>query len=129
MLSTTRGGGELVVLVDGSRADIDEVVHLSPADIESVEFLTAREALKHTFGAFNGALVVTTRKLTKGGTELPSKGILYRPMGVSNLELPFIPINKIKLPSTPGRYKLLVDCISSQEVFSYEYPIEVIDQQ
>ena len=129
LLRTSRGGGGLVVLIDGSRADIDEVVHLSPADIESVELLSAREALIHTFGAFNGALVVTTRKLTKGGTNFPSKGILYRPMGVSNLELPFIPVSKIKLPSTPGRYKLLVDCISSQEVFSYEYPIEVIDQQ
>ena len=109
--------------------DIDEGVHLSPADIESVELLSAREALIHTFGAFNGALVVTTRKLTKGGTNFPSKGILYRPMGVSNLELPFIPVSKIKLPSTPGRYKLLVDFVSSQEVFSYEYPIEVISQQ
>ena len=129
LLRTSRGGGGLVVLIDGSRADIDEVVHLSPADIESVELLSAREALIHTFGAFNGALVVTTRKLTKGGTNFPSKGILYRPMGVSNLELPFNSFDKIKLPSTPGRYKLLVDCISSQEVFSYEYPIEVIDQQ
>jgi hypothetical protein len=117
------------VLVDGSRASIDEVVHLSPADIESVELLSAREALVHTFGAFNGALVVTTRKLTKGGSELPSKGILYRPMGVSNLEQPFVPVSRIKLPSSPGRYKLLVDCISSQNVFSYEYPIEVIGLQ
>lgn len=129
LLSTTRGGGGLVVLIDGSRADINEMIHMSPADIESIEFLTAREALKHTFGAFNGALVVTTRKLIKGGTELPSKGILYRPMGVSNLELPFISFDKIKLPSTPGRYKLLVDFVSSQEVFSYEYPIEVIGRQ
>jgi hypothetical protein len=46
-------------------------------------------------------------------------------MGVSNLELPFIPIDKIKLPTSQGRYKLLVDCISSQDVFSYEYSIEV----
>ena len=129
LLSTTRGGGELVVLVDGSRTDINEVVHFSPVQIESVEFLTAREALIHTFGAFNGALLVTTRKLTKGGTNVPSKGILYRPMGVSNLDFPFIPIDKIKLPSISGRYKLLLDCISSQEVFSYEYPIEVISQQ
>ena len=129
LLRTTRGGGGVVVLVDGSRASIDEVVHLSPADIESVELLSAREALVHTFGAFNGALVVTTRKLTKGGSELPSKGILYRPMGVSNLEQPFVPVSRIKLPSSPGRYKLLVDCISSQNVFSYEYHIEVIGLQ
>ena len=129
IITNARGGGGLVVLVDGTRTDPNEVVEYSPAQIESIEFLSAREALLHTFGAINGALLITTRKLSKSGTDVQSKGILYRPMGVSNLEQPFVPVSKIKLPSSPGRYKLLVDCISSQNVFSYEYPIEVIGLQ
>ena len=129
IITNARGGGGLVVLVDGTRTDPNEVVEYSPAQIESIEFLSAREALLHTFGAINGALLITTRKLSKSGTDVQSKGILYRPMGVSNLEQPFVPVSKIKLPSLPGRYKLLVDCISSQNVFSYEYPIEVIGLQ
>ena len=129
IVTTARGGGDLVVLVDGTRSSPNEVVEYSPAQIESIEFLSAREALKYTFGAINGALLITTRKLSKSGDEVPSKGILYRPMGISNLEQPFVPASKIKLPSSPGRYKLLVDCISSQNVFSYEYPIEVIGLQ
>ena len=129
IITNARGGGGLVVLVDGTRTDPNEVVEYSPAQIESIEFLSAREALLHTFGAINGALLITTRKLSKSGTDVQSKGILYRPMGVSNLEQPFVPVSKIKLPSSPGRYKLLVDCISSQNVFSYEYPIEIIGLQ
>ena len=129
IITNARGGGGLVVLVDGTRTDPNEVVEYSPAQIESIEFLSAREALLHTFGAINGALLITTRKLSKSGTDVQSKGILYRPMGVSNLEQPFVPVFKIKLPSSPGRYKLLVDCISSQNVFSYEYPIEIIGLQ
>lgn len=129
IITTARGGGGLVVLVDGTRSSPNEVVEYSPAQIESIEFLSAREALKYTFGAINGALLITTRKLSKSSDEVPSKGILYRPMGISNLELPFAPVTKMQLPSSPGKYKLLVDCISSQNVYSYEYPIEIIGLQ
>lgn len=125
IITTARGGGGLVVLVDGTRTEPDEVIEYSPAQIESVELLSAREALLYTFGAIDGALLITTRKLSKSGEEVQSKGILYRPMGISNLEQPFVPISKIKLPSSPGRYNLLIDCISSNNIFSYEFPIRI----
>lgn len=125
IITTARGGGSLVVLVDGTRTEPDEVIEYSPAQIESVELLSAREALLYTFGAIDGALLITTRKLSKSGEKVQSKGILYRPMGVSNLEQPFAPITKMKLPSLTGKYKLWIDCISADNVFSYEYPIEI----
>lgn len=125
IITTARGGGSLVVLVDGTRTEPDEVIEYSPAQIESVELLSAREALLYTFGTIDGALLITTRKLSKSGEKVQSKGILYRPMGVSNLEQPFVPITKMKLPSLTGKYKLWIDCISADNVFSYEYPIEI----
>lgn len=125
IITTARGGGGLVVLVDGTRTEPDEVIEYSPAQIESVELLSAREALLHTPGAINGALLITTRKLSKSDADVQSKGILYRPMGVSNLKQPFSPVTKMKLPSSTGKYKLWIDCISADNVFSYEYPIEI----
>lgn len=125
IITTARGGGSLVVLVDGTRTEPDEVIEYSPAQIESVELLSAREALLYTFGTIDGALLITTRKLSKSGEKVQSKGILYRPMGVSNLEQPFAPITKMKLPSLAGKYKLWIDYISADNVFSYEYPIEI----
>lgn len=125
IITTARGGGSLVVLVDGTRTEPDEVIEYSPAQIESVELLSAREALLYTFGTIDGALLITTRKLSKSGEKVQSKGILYRPMGVSNLEQPFVPITKMKQPSLTGKYKLWIDYISADNVFSYEYPIEI----
>lgn len=125
IISTARGGGELVVLLDGSRVDANEVVHYSPEQIETVEFLTAHEALKLTFGAINGALVITTRKNTDKETEVETKGIRYRPLGITNLHSSFLPATKLKLPTIPGKYRLFIDCISSKETFSYEFPVEI----
>lgn len=134
ILTTTRGNSilgkkgetlEVKVLLDNIQVDIDEVINLSPFEIESVEYLTAREALAVTYGAINGALVVKTKKSDSSREEVKSKGIIYTPMGLANYGSPGQDF-RLKAPQERGKYKVLVDVVSGdRNIESYEIPIEV----
>lgn len=60
---STLKGGDLVILLDGQRIPLEEVVNLlSVRDVLSVELLKPWQTNAVTFGAVNGAVLVTTKK-------------------------------------------------------------------
>ncbi|MDE5677513.1 MAG: hypothetical protein K2G02_00155 [Phocaeicola sp.] len=134
VLTTTRSNSilgkkgealEVKVLLDNIQVDIDEVINLSPFEIELVEYLTAREALAVTYGAISGALVVRTKKSDSSREEVKSKGIIYTPMGLDNYGSPGQDF-RLKAPQERGKYNVLVDVVSEdRNIESYEIPIEV----
>lgn len=123
--STTQGNNELVILVDGTRIneDFDSLINMSAFEIESVELLRPWQTLAYVTGAINGAILVTTRGY-KERPNLPSKGIMYMPQGLSaemqpdNHQQPWVATEK-------GRYRLIVDVFGGSNVYSYEHVFEV----
>jgi hypothetical protein len=118
----------LPILVDGIRTeDYDIIFNMSSAEIESVRLLHAWETLGYTFGAINGAILITTRGAQKR-EPLPSKGAMYSPTGLSPLSYPY---KKVALPdlkcSKPGNYRLIVDVITNSDIHSYEHAFQVIE--
>ena len=115
----------MVILVDGTRIneDFDSLINMSAFEIESVELLRPWQTLAYVTGAINGAILVTTRGY-KERPNLPSKGIMYMPQGLSaemqpdNHQQPWVATEK-------GRYRLIVDVFGGSNVYSYEHVFEV----
>ena len=122
-----RENNTIPILVDGVRfMEYEEIMNMNSFEIESVQYVHAREAIKYTFGAIDGAIIVKTRKYTEK-EPLPSKGADYKPTGLSPLSHPYKEMPKPSLScSKPGRYRLLVDVITESGVQSYEKSFEVI---
>lgn len=118
------GGGDLVILLDGQRIPLEEVMSMiPPQDIASVELLKPWQSNAMTFGAIHGALVITTRKRGRSA-DISSKGFYYYPSGLiygeGYLDKP------IQAPSTPGLYDLLVDIVTQEgKIHSYIFPFIV----
>lgn len=121
---STLKGGDLVILLDGQRIPLEEVVNLlSVRDISSVELLKPWQTNAVTFGAVNGAVLVTTKKEGRSA-EITSKGFYYYPRGLVRGKK--FSDKTIQAPSTPGLYDLLIDLVTNKrEVHSYRLPFVV----
>lgn len=121
---STLKGGDLVILLDGQRIPLEEVVNLlSVRDVSSVELLKPWQTNAVTFGAVNGAVLVTTKKEGRSA-EITSKGFYYYPRGL--VQGKKFSDKTIQAPSTPGLYDLLIDLVTNKrEVHSYRLPFVV----
>lgn len=114
----------LPLIVDGSRysgSQFDNAMNISAFEIESVEYLRPWQTLAVTFGAMQGAVVVTTRKY-KGGRTVPSRGTYYRPQGLSDASGGD---KHLRAPSSPGRYRVIIDAMDDGVVRSYNRVVQV----
>ena len=126
--STISGGG-LPVLVDGvkfKKNDLDFVLFMPAAEIETVELLRPWQTLAYTSGAIDGAILVKTRAY-KDRPPLPSKGAMYAPIGISKLNGTFQPEEWEANQS--GFYRLIVDVFTDKEIRSYEHRFEVVEDK
>ena len=118
------------IIVDNvkfSHEDYDFLLTMSAFEIESVQLLRAWQTLAYTFGAIEGAILVKTRSY-KEREPLPSKGVIYAPMGLSPLSYPFKEyMSQTWLAKKTGHYRLIVDVISNGEVDSYEHAFQVVE--
>ena len=118
------------IIVDNvkfSHEDYDFLLTMSAFEIESVQLLRAWQTLAYTFGAIEGAILVKTRGY-KEREPLPSKGVIYAPMGLSPLSYPFKEyMSQTWSAKKTGHYRLIVDVISNGEVDSYEHAFQVIE--
>ena len=123
-----RENNTIPILVDGVRfMEYEEIMNMNSFEIESVQYVHAREAMKYTFGAIDGAIIVKTRKYTEK-EPLPSKGADYKPTGLSPLSHPYKEMKASSLScSKPGCYRLLVDVITESGVQSYERLFNVVE--
>ena len=133
MIISSRGQATMIynplpLLIDGTRTmDYDFYLHIPAFELESVKVLRAWEALKYTFGAIDGAILVKTRNYSQRAP-LPSKGAMYTPLGLSPMSHPYKEMKASSLScSKPGRYRLLVDVIDSEGIKSYEHSFEVVE--
>lgn len=91
VVMTTRGNSSLKpsnvkIKLDGYYIDAEQAWHLDPYQIEDVEYLSPREALRETSGAIDGLLKIRTRREnSQRKTEHKAKGIWYSPLGLSVL--------------------------------------------
>ena len=139
ILTRRRGGGKLVILVDGSRVDANYVLDfLNPRDIESVTELTAAQALAYSRHALSGALHFKTKSYKK--EEIKPMGILYQPQGLSTTEgfnhqsliIRGNPGNNpitLTAPNKEGTYRLTLEGVSRDGApFSFDYSFSVVSQ-
>ena len=118
----------LPILLDGIRTtDYNMIFTMPSSEIESVRVLRAWEALAYTFGAINGAVLITTR-YAREKEPLPSKGAMYSPTGLSPLSYPYKGMASPSLKcSKPGNYRLIVDVITGSDIRSYEHAFQVVE--
>lgn len=98
---------------------------VSTADIETVEYIPATAALKYGVKAFNGVIAITTRSGKGERPAAPSRGIHFRPTGLSD-NRPFpehVPLRSLYLqegesrriqwraPLYAGNYYLVIEAI------------------
>ncbi len=86
-LTTTRGlNQEVAIMLDGAYISAEEAWFLDPHQLEDVEFLTPREALRYSSFAFNGLLVIRTRipEARRAGDK-KAKGVWFAPLGLTKL--------------------------------------------
>lgn len=119
-------GGVVYLLIDGIKVDFDEYgmwLDMVSVNFESVEQLSVAEAKAIVPFAIDGAINVKTRRLGPPKPK-PSKGTRVWPMGLTITPGPTD--KQLIAPEEPGRYKLMVDVISSDgTVESYVKPIVV----
>lgn len=118
----------VVILVDGMRMTANEVIQFLPFELSTVEYLPPKDAIKVTYGAIYGALVIKTRGVKKQKKDIPAQGIQYIPMGLANMDFTHMEWENqaYKVPTQEGKYRVLVDKISDKgQMHSYEYSIEV----
>lgn len=143
---TTRGSGVLRegngvnINLDGSWIESDngylnlETV-VDPMDIETVEYIPATAALKYGVKAFNGVIAITTRSGKGERPAAPSRGIHFRPTGLSD-NRPFpehVPLRSLYLqagesrriqwraPLYAGNYYLVIEAIGeSRHIVLYK---------
>ena len=118
----------VVILIDGMRITANEAVKFLPFELSTVEYLPPKDAIKVTYGAIYGALVIKTRGVKKQKKDIPAQGIQYMPMGLANMDFTHTEWENptYKVPTQEGKYRVLVDRVSDKgQVHSYEYSIEV----
>ena len=123
--STLKGTDKMAFVVDGVKVTgpmTQRYFEMSAQEVESVEQLTPAEALFYVDHPLNGAVMVETRKLAPN-PQAPSKGSIVRPKGLASVDSKDIPL--LDMVSMAGRYRLIVDVISSDEVRSYVSSVTV----
>lgn len=123
---STFGASSLPILVDNTRIDaamFDNVLNMAAFEIESVQLLRPWQALAYTFGAIDGAIRVVTRSYRER-PDLPSKGTMYQPTGLSVWNAAFVPESHW-VASETGTYRLVVDVFTDSDVWSYEHVLNV----
>ncbi|MCY4778667.1 TonB-dependent receptor plug domain-containing protein [Sphingobacterium sp. UT-1RO-CII-1] len=81
---STRGGGEMQVILDGMYIEGDQLSMISPMDVESIEVLrnVNYTAIYGSYGG-NGVIVITTKRGTTRNLNYTPKGILtIQPRGI-----------------------------------------------
>lgn len=110
------------------RITANEAVKFLPFELSTVEYLPPKDAIKVTYGAIYGALIIKTRGVKKQKKDIPAQGIQYMPMGLANMDFTHTEWENqaYKVPTQEGKYRVLVDRVSDKgQVQSYEYSIEV----
>lgn len=117
--STLNGSNELVFLVDGSRYDeVDNLMYMSAFEIKSVELLQAWQAIQYVGGAISGAILIKTRGFTRK-EDAVQRGVVYRPIGLSELQQSTEPTATVRTLNQTGKYRLLLDVVTNDDVRSY----------
>ena len=128
--SVTNNPQGIPIIVDNVKftsADYDFILTMSAFEIESVQLLRAWQTLAYTFGAIEGAILVKTRR-NKEKEPLPSKGVIYTPMGLSSLSYPFKEYEvQTWTAKKAGFYRLIVDVITDSDIRSYEHFFKVVE--
>lgn len=101
----TSGYSGIPILLDGIRVDASEVMNLTPREIESVEYLTPRKALKY-ISSLDGCLYIQTRRGNSEHSSIRREGIFYSPLGLSPAGTTH-PLQWKTLRA--GHYKILLD--------------------
>ena len=112
------------VVVDGQRytSPLSCLIEMPAFEIESVEYLRPWQTSAYTFGATEGAVVVTTQGYSQS-PRAKSKGSMYTPLGLApNAEPPLLKAE------TPGNYRMIVDVISPSGIHSFESRIKVVEK-
>ncbi len=115
----------VALVIDGTKCErynYNLWFEMPAMDIESVEYISPAQALAYVAYAPEGAVMVKTRKAGPPEPK-PSKGTLYRAPGltVSRMAGNAEPV----VPTSPGRYRLIVDVTGEDGVRSYVRTIEV----
>ena len=108
--------GEMPVILDGVLTDTHQVImNYPPQVIHSIERLTPARALAYTSYAFDGALLITTRGWKS--SEFVSKGIRYKPEGISPLATPppVLP-GRLRVPVEEGVYRIVAEGVDGEGV-------------
>lgn len=115
---------DIIVLLDGSRVELEQVVNLLPPEqIASVELLKPWQTNAVVSGALTGALLITTKSGHRS-VDAVSKGFYYYPQGLTSGEAESDKV--IRAPSAPGPYDLMIDIATKTgEVHSYRLPFDV----
>lgn len=114
----------LPIIWDGVKLDWREYGNLlkTPAvELEEVEILRPWQTLQYASGCVDGAVFVKTRSYN-AASKTPSKGTVYIPMGLS--VYPQTPQNLVA--KKEGVYRLLVDVICKDKIFSLEKLITAV---
>lgn len=115
VIYSTRGSSllkdkELTVLLDGARADLEQVINMSGKEIASVELLKPWQTNSYISGAVSGAILIKSRD-SMGSLDEVSKGVYYAPLGLAstvyNADAPLL------APKQPGEYYLLIDIVTA----------------
>lgn len=80
--NSTLAGAEIPVLLDGSRVELNSILHMPVEEIESVEYLKAWQALAYVAGAIDGAISIRTRGKDNPAS-IRSKGCFVTPLGLT----------------------------------------------
>lgn len=80
--NSTLAGAEIPVLLDGSRVELNSILHMPVEEIESVEYLKAWQALAYVAGAIDGAISIRTREKDNPAS-IRSKGCFVTPLGLT----------------------------------------------
>lgn len=116
VISSTRGSSllkdkELTVLLDGGRADLEQVINMSGKEIASVELLKPWQTNSYISGAVSGAILIKSRDSMRSLDEV-AKGVYYAPLGLAstvyNADAPLL------APKQPGEYYLLIDIVTAK---------------
>lgn len=106
------GAGEIPIIFDGTwmeTKDSQFIFYLPVMQIESIEHLNAAEALIYTHRNFNGAILITTKRVGQTPSK-DAKGLRCWPPGLA--ENSSEPESVLKAPNLPGNYRLVVDIVS-----------------
>lgn len=83
--STLQANQSIKILLDGTPISVNQVLYMDMNDMESIEYLSTVEAAKRVDvgSAINGALVMKTRSFKPETEKIESKGVMYRPLGLT----------------------------------------------